>query len=190
MVMGPQLCNGLQQRGLGLIEVLVALFIFSSAALGYAVLQSQAIGSTNYSMMRLQALMILNEASERIRANSQLQDLSIYQQYFNATGDLQAKNCLQNNGCGPEQVAQNDVLNLKHQAASQGFSLGMIDCPGVRGGVKPKCLIVAWRETTADYQTGISKNSKNSKQNNESTSCFTANGSVAAKADCVFIEIS
>ena len=133
------------------------MFIFSSAALGYAVLQSQAIGSTNYSMMRLQALMILNEASERIRANSQLQDLSIYQQYFNATGDLQAKNCLQNNGCGPEQVAQNDVLNLKHQAASQGFSLGMIDCPGVRGRVKPKCLIVAWRETTADYQTGISK---------------------------------
>lgn len=190
MVRGPQLYYGFGQQGLGLIEVLVALFIFSSAALGYAVLQSQAISSTHHSMMRLQALMILNEASERIRTNSQLQDFSIYQQYFNATGHLEAIDCVQSKGCSAEQLARNDVVNLTQQAAGQGFSLGMIDCPEVRkriNGVAPKCLIAAWGKTTANNQSGMSQDSK---EHSESTHCFNAEGNVAKQADCVFARLT
>lgn len=189
MVRDPKLYYGFQQQGLGLMEVLVALFIFSSAALGYAILQGQAMSSTNHSMMRLRALMILNETSERIRTNSQLQDFSIYQQYFNDTGIFEAADCIQSKGCSAEQLARNDVVNLTQHAAEQGFSLGMIDCPGVReriNGVAPKCLIVAWGKTTADNQSGMSQDSK---ERSESTHCLNAEGSVAKQADCVFARL-
>ncbi len=187
---GSQLYDGCQQQGLGLIEVLVALLLFSSAALGYAILQSQTISSTHYSMMRLRALMILNESTERIRANSQLQDFSIYQQYFNTAGPLKATDCVQSQGCSVEQLARNDVVNLTQQAAEQGFSLGMIDCLGVRdkaNGVTPKCLIVAWGKTIANNQSDMGQDSK---EHSESIRCFNADGSVAKQADCVFAEIN
>ena len=187
MVRGSQLYNRIEQQGFGLIEVMVALFIFSSASLGYAILQSQAMSSTHHSMMRLRALMILNESTERLRTNSQLQDLSIYQQYLNATGRLEATNCLQSKGCSAEQLARNDVINLTQQAASQGFSLGMMDCPGVSDGVMPKCLIVAWGKTTANNQSGMSQSSN---EHSESTGCFNADGDIERQADCVFAEIN
>ena len=187
MVRSSQLYNGSQQQGFGLIEVMVALFIFSSASLGYAILQSQAMSSTHHSMMRLRALMILNESTERLRTNSQLQDFSIYQQYLNATGLLEATNCLQSKGCSAEQLARNDVINLTQQAASQGFSLGMMDCPGVSDGVMPKCLIVAWGKTTENNQSGMSQSSN---ENSESTGCFNADGDIERQADCVFVEIN
>ena len=187
MVRSSQLYNGSQQQGFGLIEVMVALFIFSSASLGYAILQSQAMSSTHHSMMRLRALMILSESTERLRTNSQLQDFSIYQQYLNATGLLEATNCLQSKGCSAEQLARNDVINLTQQAASQGFSLGMMDCPGVSDGVMPKCLIVAWGKTTANNQSGMSQSSN---EHSESMGCFNSDGGIAKQADCVFAEIN
>lgn len=187
MVRSLQLYNGSQQQGFGLIEVMVALFIFSSASLGYAILQSQAMSSTHHSMMRLRALMILNESTERLRTNSQLQDLSIYQQYLNATGRLEATNCLQSKGCSAEQLARNDVINLKQQASRQGFSLGMMDCPGVSDGVIPKCLIVAWGKTIANNPSGMDQSSN---EHSESTGCFNTDGGIERQADCVFAEIN
>lgn len=187
MVRSSQLYNGSQQQGFSLIEVMVALFIFSSASLGYAILQSQAMSSNHHSMMRLQALMILNESTQRSRTNSHLQDFSIYRQYFNATGLLKATNCLQSKGCDAEQLARNDVINLTQQAASQGFSLGMMDCPGVSNGVIPKCLIVAWGKTTANNQSGIGQSSN---EHSESMGCFNSDGGIAKQADCVFAEIN
>ena len=187
MVRSSQLYNGSQQQGFGLIEVMVALFIFSSASLGYAILQSQAMSSTHHSMMRLRALMILNESTERLRTNSQLQDFSIYRQYFNATGRLEAKNCLQSKGCSAEQLARNDVINLKQQASRQGFSLGMMGCPGVGDRATPMCLIVAWGKTTVNNQSGMGQSGN---EHSESMGCFNSDGSIEKQADCVFAEIN
>lgn len=186
---GSQLFYGFkQQHGLGLMEVLMALFLFSSAALGYAVLQSQAMSNMNRSMMRLQGLMILSESSERIRANSQLQDFSVYQEHFNATGRIAIMDCLHSNGCSAEQVAQNDVANLKQQAISQGFRLGMIDCPIVNGSFQSKCLVVAWRETIVGSQGSI--NNEEGHEPGDLTRCLKADGSYVNQADCVFVEIN
>lgn len=177
-----------QQHGLGLMEVLMALFLFSSAALGYAVLQSQAMSNMNRSMMRLQGLMILSESSERIRANSQLQDFSVYQEHFNTTGRIATMDCLNSNGCSAEQVAQNDVANLKQQAIIQGFRLSMTDCPIVKGGSQSKCLIVAWRETIVGSQGSI--NNEEGNEPSDLTRCLKADGSYVNQADCVFVEIN
>ena len=68
-----------QQQGIGLIEVLVALLLFSGAALGYTALQTYALGGVNDSTMRLKAVMILNETLERMRVNSEIKDFGFYQ---------------------------------------------------------------------------------------------------------------
>ncbi|WP_296406042.1 hypothetical protein [Psychrobacter sp.] len=179
----------IQQQDLGLMEVLVALLLFSSAALGYAAIQTRAISSTTDSAKRLQAVMLLNETLERIRANSQSEDLAIYQAYFNVKEGLESTNCLLEQGCNAAQVARNDVSNLKSQAGSNGFNLGMVDCPTTISikSLQSKCLIVAWNQTLAGLATSAYDN-KNSVQST-SIKCLTTKGEYAKNADCVFVEM-
>lgn len=168
-----------QQQGIGLIEVLIALLLFSGAALGYTALQTYALGGVNDSTMRLKAVMMLNETLERMRANSEIKDFGFYQQLFNVKATPKVIDCLHSTGCDPQQVAKNDVTILRTQAERQGLRLGMIDCPKASDGTKSKCLIAAWHHTTPTYD---------SKTHNELTGCLEADGRYIKGADCVFIE--
>lgn len=58
-----------RQRGVGLVEILVALLILSIGVLGYAGLQLRALGSTNESHFRVQAMAIAQDVAERIPVN-------------------------------------------------------------------------------------------------------------------------
>lgn len=172
-----------QQQGVGLIEVLVALLLFSGAALGYTVLQTYALSGVNDSSMRLKAVMILNETLERMRVNSKIKDFGFYQKLFNAKAIPKVIDCLHSTGCDTQQLAKNDVAILRTQAERQGLRLGMIDCPKASDGAKSKCLIAAWHHTTPTYNS-----SNDSKTHNESTGCLEADGYYIKEADCVFIE--
>lgn len=184
MRMGLQFYSAIkQQQGIGLIEVLVALLLFSGAALGYTALQTYALGGVNDSTMRLKAVMILNETLERMRANSQIKDFGFYHQLFNVKAIPKVIDCLHSTGCDTQQVAKNDLAILRTQAERQGLRLGMIDCPKANDGTKSKCLIAAWHHTTPTYNS-----SNDSKTHNESTGCLEADGRYIKGADCVFIE--
>ena len=184
MRMGLQFYSDMkQQQGIGLIEVLVALLLFSGAALGYTVLQTYALSGINDSSMRLKAVMILNETLERMRVNSEIKDFGFYQKLFNAKAIPKVIDCLHSTGCDTQQLAKNDVAILRTQAERQGLRLGMIDCPKASDGAKSKCLIAAWHHTTATYHS-----SSDSKTHNESTGCLEADGHYIKEADCVFIE--
>lgn len=186
-----------QQQGIGLVEVLVALILFSSVAVGYAALQARAFSTMDQSLMRQQGLMILNEISERMRVNSQLQDIDFYQTQFNAPEIPATIDCFQSNGCDAQQVAKNDVASLRHQAKSLGLRLAMVDCKTSNKGLTSKCLIAAWHDTTAGYEnqgnttsnTDVSVNAKDSsKQRSKSKACLALNGSYVKDANCVLIE--
>ena len=58
-----------QQRGVGMIEVLVALLVLSIGVLGYAGLQLRALNSTDQAQFRTQAVALGTEMMERMRAN-------------------------------------------------------------------------------------------------------------------------
>ena len=57
------------QRGLGMIEVLVALLVLSIGVLGYAGLQLRALNSTDQAQFRSQAVALSLELMERMRTN-------------------------------------------------------------------------------------------------------------------------
>ena len=58
-----------RQRGVGMMEVLVALLVLSIGVLGYAGLQLRALDSTDETYMRSQAMAIAQDAVERMMAN-------------------------------------------------------------------------------------------------------------------------
>ncbi|MCY1294681.1 type IV pilus modification protein PilV [compost metagenome] len=59
-----------RQSGLTMIEVLVTLFVFTVGLLGLAGLQLGALKSTSDSNQRTQAVWVLQELAERMRANN------------------------------------------------------------------------------------------------------------------------
>ena len=58
-----------KQKGVGLVEVLVALVLLAVGVLGYAALQLRAIDATSEALNRSQATVILRGLTESIRAN-------------------------------------------------------------------------------------------------------------------------
>lgn len=59
-----------QQKGLGLIEVLVAVFIIGSSLLGIAVLQKRSLELNHNAYVRTQANIIAYELIDQIRASA------------------------------------------------------------------------------------------------------------------------
>ncbi|NRF48503.1 type IV pilus modification protein PilV [Pseudomonas stutzeri] len=64
--MSPQPCK---QQGASLIEVMIALLIFTVGLLGLAAMQLNALQSTSDSGQRSQAAWLMNDLAERMRAN-------------------------------------------------------------------------------------------------------------------------
>lgn len=186
-----------QQYGIGLVEVLVALLLFSSAALGYAALHNYAISSQSSSVKQLQALMLLQQAVERIRANSQLQDLTVYQAHFKSINIRAEHDCLQRKGCDPKQVAKNDVIILRRQAAINRLTLKMVVCPTAQSETKSMCLIAAWNRTKAGVQiknTGSNEGGLNIPVSGQGKThapinCLKADGSYTNQGNCVMVEL-
>ena len=57
------------QKGVGLVEVLVALVLLSIAVLGFVALQIRAVAATNEATMNVQATNIARDLAERMRIN-------------------------------------------------------------------------------------------------------------------------
>lgn len=67
MLMG----SGSVQRGIGLVEVMVALMLMSVAVLGFSAMQLTAVKATDESIVKTRALTVLRGAAEMMRANAQ-----------------------------------------------------------------------------------------------------------------------
>ncbi|WJG08483.1 type IV pilus modification protein PilV [Aliiglaciecola sp. LCG003] len=77
-----------QQRGVGMIEVLVTLFILSVGLLGVASLQFVSSFSNSDALNRSQSVMVAQQLSERLRASARMSlvgdGLVVDQNYFDA----------------------------------------------------------------------------------------------------------
>ena len=116
---GARLASG--QRGVGMIEILVALLILSIGVLGYAGLQLRALGSTNESHFRVQAMAIAQDMAERIPVNPE--SLAIYssagswsQAAFADRSMPAGWNQCVTGSCNTASVAQWDILQARYQA--------------------------------------------------------------------------
>ena len=189
------------QRGVGLIEVMVALLLLSVAVLGYSALQGQAIKVTNESLERSQSLVMMRTIAEKIRANPSA--IVTYETTLNSSTPptAPANLCGLDGGaitdlCQPAELAVAESFKIKSELQNYDFQIQMHPCPNTGGTgtnaaaniMYSYCLISAWGDTTPTIGT----------DNNED--CLTervvvdeevqqAGGSYHPKATCMMMEI-
>ena len=158
------------QRGVGLIEVLVSLLLLAVAVIGFAALQVKAVSTTNTAVYRTQGMAIAQELAERIRVNYgqtaayRAADWSV----------LPVKECLTAT-CTPAEMVSYDIRVTKQLAAATlpNGDVAMRQC----GGTPYMCIYVAWNDT-------------NTKNDGSTNACGTSTGSYASlAADCVIMEV-
>lgn len=138
------------QRGVGMVEVLVALLVMSIGLLGYAGLQLRALGSTEDAHYRTQAIVLAQDVAERISANPQALAAYLNSANWPAVSGFSGKpagwdNCSAN-PCTPNAMAASDILQATWQSAwlLPNGQTAVAEC--VAGG--PICVTVSWRDTT------------------------------------------
>jgi len=107
-----------RQRGVGLIEVLIALLVLSIGLLGLAALQTQALKFNQGAFLRTHATTLAYDALDRMRANRETATATT--NYVVAVGDKKggAKDCEVNNCTGVE-MAGYDLKQWKEALAAR-----------------------------------------------------------------------
>ncbi len=169
--------NTAYQRGVGLMEVLVALLLLAIGVLGYTALQVRAVEASTEATQRSHALFVLKGLAESIRANNT--GRTAYQNLVNtAQESVHAKACINsNNLCTAENLARADVAQAQANAGNFGMQLRMEVCPGVAnvtGEETRMCLYAAWGATNITANT---------------TACMNATGVYVVGSSCLMMEL-
>ncbi|WP_089605890.1 type IV pilus modification protein PilV [Acinetobacter piscicola] len=153
------------QKGVGLVEVLVALVLLCIAILGFVALQIRAVTASNEAGLNVQATNIARDLAERMRMNrSGLDD------YKNVTNP---PTTCDSTFCTPQQMAQYDYAQVRTHATNLGMSMNVLNCQG--STLVRKCVYVAWEGTTAT---------------NGTTSADCTNGAAyVVNAKCIIMEV-
>ncbi|QHI08955.1 type IV pilus modification protein PilV [Acinetobacter haemolyticus] len=152
------------QKGVGLMEVLVALIILSIAVLGFVALQIRAITATNEANMNVQATNIARDLAERMRVNR------------DGLTDFVENNATDNCAtgfCDAGKMAKYDFRQVSEKANTLGMQIAIHNCQG--STLIRKCVYVAWEGTTATNGTA-------------STDC-TNGAAYIPNAKCIIMEI-
>jgi type IV pilus assembly protein PilV len=131
-----------RQRGFSLVEVMIALVIMSVGMLGIAGLYVQSLQAGRTSMFRHHAVTLAGDVADRIRANP-----TAAIAYIDPVGAN--NNCVLGDAdCTPGQMAANDVLLWKAQAADTlpGGDVTVVFAEAV-GATPPSYQItISWTE--------------------------------------------
>lgn len=181
------------QRGVGLIEVMVALLLLAVAILGFSAMQLSAIKATDESLMRTQSISAIKTLSESMRVlpdsspvyRKQIND--IYKSSTNNSNDFisayctnantyaaTAKNCSTAN-CTSEEVVNYNVGAIIKSACSKDIALNIEVCPNTNGVNERQCIIAGWSQTKPTMT-------------DEKYSCTDAKGSYKPSASCFIME--
>ncbi len=102
-----------RQKGIGLIEVLVAMLVVGVGLLGLAALQANGLKSSRTSYYRTQATVLAYDMADRMRANSTQAALYETDPVSAATGTA----C--STACSTAAIANTDLLNWSDNLAAQ-----------------------------------------------------------------------
>ncbi|WP_410210800.1 type IV pilus modification protein PilV [Aquirhabdus sp.] len=169
------------QKGVGMVEVLVAILLLAIGVLGFSVLQVRAVEATGEGFNRSQAIIILRGLAESIRVNSNGQT-SYPTAVANYTAMTSAPTsptvrCTASSPCQPADLAKLDSFQAALAAYNIRMNINMLACPGVPASVaNPRqCLFAAWGSTTPTLGANT-------------TDCMTTAGAYAPQATCVMME--
>ncbi len=156
-----------QQKGVGMIEVLVALTLLAIGVLGFTALQIRAVDATVEANNRIQAMNLARDLAERIRANQSglsknitvkdsdgkdtAEKINAYINAFKtksylATYTWKGQKCYQTNKCTSAELAAEDANQVLYKAGLLGMKIGMSECAGSLKRER-NCIYVAWGDT-------------------------------------------
>lgn len=106
-----RISNLTAQRGISLVESLVALVVMSVGMLGIASLYVTSLQTGRSALLRTHAINLVNDMADRIRANSGAR--GAYQLSGYKAGDLPttAPDCMKTSNCPPVDVAKWDLAS-------------------------------------------------------------------------------
>lgn len=186
------MANLANQRGVGLIEVMVALLLLAVAVLGFSAMQMTAVKATDESLMRTRALTIMRGGAETIRANSA--GISAFKTAVNGSDDsitvdsiaITKDSCIKNTAgvpaatdiCTINQLATRDGLLIKSYASANDINIGLVPsgCPGTSGNQERQCFVASWGDTTVALS------------DSETNACAKADGTYKNGAECFIME--
>lgn len=183
------------QRGIGLLEVVVALVLLAIAVLGFSAMQLVALKTTNEASMRARAMTIIRGGAETIRGASAA-DIAEFVKSINTTvapatnaqiiAEIKKlRDQCTNAECTATAFSRNNGAILKLTAAQENITVNAVTCPGtnhstgalaaVSGIIERQCLIAAWGDTNATLGSG-------------DKDCGTADGTFKSGANCFIVE--
>lgn len=145
-----------RQRGVGMIEVLVALLVLAIGVLGYAGLQLSALKGAETAHVRARATALARESLERMMVNPEAaafyQDANAWSGAAPSAGQEPAGrlDCIGNRECSSDDMAKWDIQQLTWQAANT-LPAGRIRVSScAMSGAPSRCVVVAWEGQAAD----------------------------------------
>ena len=138
------------QRGVGMMEILVALLILAIGVLGFVALQYRALEASAESTNRVQAITIARDLAERVRVNRNA--FTTYRTELGTAANQKAykTNCLTTN-CSNTDLADFDVSQIVSRATTFGMTMNIMNCTGTNNR---SCIYVAWGDSSATDGTG------------------------------------
>lgn len=143
--------NSTNQKGVGLIEVLVALLILALGVLGFAALQLRAMDAAQEATENTVAMNTARDLAERMRVNRTA--LSNYKDAINkalsidtciGTNDITTPKSLGIPKCNSTMMAQHDATEILAKASDNGQTVIIANC--VKSTLN--CIYVAWGKTS------------------------------------------
>lgn len=137
------------QKGVGMVEVLIALLLLAIGVMGFTALQLKAIEATNEAMSKIEAMNIARDVAERIRINkgglaTYIAELNKVTQTNISTVGL--KKCLGSTVCTSAEMSKFDAAQIVSQAQATAMQISLPNCQ-VSGAVSRICIYVAWGNT-------------------------------------------
>ena len=145
------------QRGISLIESLVAIVVMALGILGILGVQMRTLTDTQTSVRRAQAIRLIEDIGERMKVNpNALANINAYVTGFDASPTV--PDC--SSGCGSAQLAAYDVAVWK-KGIRDNLPLGKasIFVPPAESSLaaglgRQLGVMIAWRENERDTSTG------------------------------------
>lgn len=142
-----------EHSGFTLLEVMIAMVIFSIGLLGLAGLQGQSIQYSHSAYLRSQATFLAYDILDKMRANREVAIQGNYNALFSSAGA--DKNCYSDAGnCIPVDLALHDVYNWKQLLTTLPDGNGSISSL-LSSGVTTFTVIVSWKDRSSSNTNKI-----------------------------------
>jgi type IV pilus assembly protein PilV len=157
--------RGRVQRGISIVEALVALVVIAVGMLGIAGLYLSSLQASRSAKLRSQAVELAGSIADRIRSN---RDAGAAYSSAAYGGNPAAQDCDTNKRCTPQELAQDDlaqwIQNIRDTLPGANNVTGTV---AVIDRVRPQSdnyvITITWREANSDidYSYVVSMNLAN-----------------------------